>query len=99
MLSYCMPHIVTCISHEHSEKIINIKIYFYKIKKPNFKLLIPEIERIENINQDCIIDLGFNKLGMKKVLLQGDEEIIDITQIINEIKKYSLTKKYWRAED
>jgi hypothetical protein len=66
-----------------------IKILFYDIKE-ELKLLVPQENIIIDINQDCIIELGFNKFDMKQVLLQVNEKISDITKLISEVKHNTL---------
>ena len=66
-----------------------IKILFYNINE-ELKLLLPQDDRTIVINQDCIIELGFNKFDMKQVLLQVKEKITDITKLISEVKHNTL---------
>ena len=66
-----------------------IKILFYDVKE-GLKLLLPQNNRIEFINRDCIIELGFNKLDMKQVFIQVEDKITDITELILEVKHNTL---------
>jgi hypothetical protein len=66
-----------------------IKILFYDVRD-ELKLLLPQNNRIEFINRDCIIELGFNKLDMKQVFIQVEDKITDITELILEVKHNTL---------
>ena len=66
-----------------------IKILFYDVRQ-ELKLLLPQNDRIEFINRDCIIELGFNKMDMRQVFIQVGDKIINITQDIFEVKHNTL---------
>lgn len=66
-----------------------IKLLFYDVRK-EIKLLLPQNDRIEFINRDCVVDLEFNKMDMREVFIQVDDKITDITQVIFEVKHNTL---------
>jgi len=74
---------------KNDKTLETIKILFYDVRE-ELKLLLPQNNRIEFINRDCIIELGFNKLDMKQVFIQVEDKITDITELILEVKHNTL---------
>jgi hypothetical protein len=71
----------------------SIKLLFYdNINEQKVSLIIQDEETEYTINHLDIIDLGFNKTNLKKVKLKYQNEVHDISQILEKIKHNTLEK-------
>lgn len=70
-----------------------IKILFYDIKSlTNVKIYIDEEKYDYSFSENKLIDLGFNKFGIRKVTLTYENYDYDITEIIKSTKHTTLNK-------
>lgn len=70
-----------------------IKILFYDIKSlTNVKIYIDEEKYNYSFSENKLIDLGFNKFGIRKVTLSYNNSDYDITEIIKSTKHTTLNK-------
>lgn len=70
-----------------------IKILFYDIKSlTNVKIHIDEEKYDYSFSENKLIDLGFNKFGIRKVTLSYNNSDYDITEIIKSTKHTTLNK-------
>jgi hypothetical protein len=72
---------------KHGEKIENIKLYFYENEgEKEIKVRVDGIEKSYVVKNFDVIDLGFNKLNYKPVVLTYRTKEYDLTDIIFNIK-------------
>jgi hypothetical protein len=78
---------------KNDETLAPIKLLFYdNINEQKVSLIIQDEETEYTINHLDIIDLGFNKTNLKKVKLKYQNEVHDISQILEKIKHNTLEK-------
>jgi hypothetical protein len=78
---------------KNDETLEPIKLLFYdNINEQKVSLIIQDEETEYTINHLDIIDLGFNKTNLKKVKLKYQNEVHDISQILEKIKHNTLEK-------
>ena len=69
------------------ESLETIKLLFYSVEEENFiKIKVEEKNIEEKISNYKIIDLGFNKMNPKSVLILYKDREYDITSTIDKIK-------------
>jgi hypothetical protein len=78
---------------KNDETLEPIKLLFYdNFRTEKLSVIIDDEEREYTINHLDIIDLGFNKTNLKKVKLKYQNEVHDISQILEKIKHNTLEK-------